>query len=577
MVLRVFFLCLLLCLAHPLNALNCCVNKAPRYYINEYVDLQGETLILEDNVELCFGSSGKLFNGFVEGHNASIAGAKKNCFAVVLKGTWNTKTIKDEWFDSAVLTDNQIIKNINTLQSDRIKQDIWLTNHHELILDENNDTGLTLASNSTVHFNSTLKIKGNDLKRYSIVSINRKENVNIIGGEVIGDVGKHRYVEGSTSEWGFGVYIYKSKNVEITGMKVSKCTGDAFYISGPNETDINLYGNASKQVVLRNCVMDANRREGISLVHAEDVLIEDCKAMNMGQIEYTAPSFGLNIEPNKNNSVRNVIVRRFVTESTKADCAASSGGYQSNATVSNRSNILFVDCKFDKAMAIMSGGVVVENSEMPGLVIYPREMPDNPVTLKRCKIGGWGLLVSAQRATPFDKGRVPSYSFIKCEIAPTTVNKSYPALIWGTDVAKLSAVNISFDGCKIDLLKGRRNNDLVVSGFNVRGEFKRCTIDASDYPLLTRGCTFDSCQIYCKYVKVTSLPNQSNVLRRCTIVTKDANTVLIVDRSSKGRTCDRLVIEGCIFKNRKAKQFVLPEGNWASGIVVKGNRFRKSE
>lgn len=572
MVLRILFLFFLICYAHPLDAAINCASRRPHRYINECVDLRGETMILDENGELCFGPSGKLVNGIVEGHNTSLSGVNKNCFAVVLKGTWKTKTIKDEWFDDAILTDNQIIQNINVIQSDNLLQELWIEKNYLLLLDSKWNTGLSLSSNTVLHFDASISIGGNDLKQYSIVNINRKENVSIIGGEIIGDVGKHNYVEGSTSEWGHGVYIYKSRSIAVSGLKVSKCIGDAFYISGPSESDINIYDSASKQVVLKKCIMDSNRRQGISLIHAEDVIIEDCLALNMGQIEYTAPSFGLDIEPNKNNSVRNVRITHFVTENTKADCSVSSGGYQTNGIVSNRYNILFEKCKFDKSMAIMSGGVVVVDSDIPGLVVYPREMPDNPVVFKNCRIEGRGLFFSSRTAGSFTEGREPSYTFKYCDISPVSVYSYYPALIWGTDVKSLSKINLLFNNCSINLPAGHKKNDLIVGGFDVNCLFKKCTIDASDYSLTTNGLAFDKCRIFCKYIKVHSLPQQINVLRKCHITTTDSKDVI-----KTGIIGNRLDIVGCVFKNEDGRRFEIPDSVSISGSTINSNRFIKSE
>ena len=567
--LRFLFLFIVI-IAYPSDMSRNCAIRKTRHYINECVDLQGKTMILDNNGEVCFGPSGKLINGIVEGRNTSLSGAKNDCFAVTLKGTWNTRTIKDEWFDDAILTDNQIIQNLNTIQSDNQIQELWIRKDYLLLLDSKWNTGLMLSSNTVLHLDSSICIDGNDLKQYAIVSINTKENVTILGGEIYGDVGKHNYVSESTSEWGHGVYIYNSRNISITGMKVSKCIGDAFYISGPAESEINQYDSASKQVVIKKCIMDSNRRQGISLIHAEDVIIEDCLALNMGQIEYTAPSLGLDIEPNKNNSVRNVKISHFVTENTKADCSVSSGGYQTNGFVSNRNNIIFENCIFDKAMVIASGGVLVVDSDIPWLIIYPQEMPDNPVFFKNSRIWGRGLYFNCRNAGSFNEGREPSYSFKNCDFSTTAVDTYCPALIWGTDVAYISKINLLFDKCSISLPLGHKKNDLIVGDFDVNGLFKKCTIDAPDYALTTNGLSFYKCKIVCKCIKAHSLPHQTNVLKKCHITTNDSKNVITMGIIGK-----QLDIVGCVFKNNEGIRFELPDTVFMSGLTIRRNRFKK--
>lgn len=476
-----------------------CIPRQQNYYVNTVIDLKGKTLQLPEGGKMVIGHNGCVKNGVVEGNNTRLSCKREGGIATTLSGTWNTSDIRDSWFDDTVLSGNMIIDNLNVLQSDRIEQDIWITRNHQLTLSEEHDTGLKVSSNTTVHLDATISIDGNDLKRYNIISVNRKQNVRIEGGKVLGDVGKHRYVEGSTSEWGFGVYVYKSNNISISDLTISHCTGDAFYISGPADSGVGEYSNASKDVRISQCVIDDCRREGISLVHAEGVVIEDCRILNMGQTEYTAPSYGINIEPNKNCSVRNVLIQRVVTENTKAECSFSSGGYQLSSSGCNRNNVVVRDCKFDKGVAIMSSGVQLINTSMSRVIIYPVLMPDEKVAFTGCTInGGSGIYLNGKKAPRPESGKEPEYSFIKCTISASEAHTSNPALIWGSEESKLQGITMWFDRCQIALPRGQRQFSIISKGIKMAGGFKRCNIDAQDYRLDTRGLLMEDCTIKSK-------------------------------------------------------------------------------
>ena len=475
------------------------VKVGEKYYVNEVKDLKGKVLKLSDNTTLVFSDRGKFVNGTIVGSNTKIRNAHANCFGVTLSGSWDVTDISDEWFDKSRLADNTIIKNINGLQSDNIKQTLKIGRDYCLSLSKDFDTGLTISSNTKVLLKGVISIKGNSLERYNILSINRKKNIEIEGGEIRGDVGKHRYIDGSTSEWGFGVYLYRAQNIVITGLKSSFCTGDGFYISGPG-SKIGDYSTASRDIHLKKCVVYENRREGISLVHVDGVLIEDCESINMGQTEYTAPSYGINIEPHKDKGARNVVIRRYKSVNTKAEMSFSSGGYHVENGIGNRENVVLEDCVMDKGVAIMSSAVRLINCKMSRVVIYPMVMPDEKVTFKNCTIAGDnGLYINGKKKVTADSKNIPSYTFDNCMIAPAVAYKYNPGMLWGTDLGNVSAV-FKFVGCDIRLPQNEKSYNLIASGFHSSFRFENCRIHSEAYPLKTNGASFKGCSIDCQYV-----------------------------------------------------------------------------
>ena len=109
---------------------------------------------------------------------------------------------------------------------------------------------------------------------------------------------EQRYVR---SEWRHGIAVRDCRNVSIEGLTVRASGGDGLYI-GTRKPD----GFCSKMLV-KNCVFDDNHRQGISVISAEELLIDHCILSNTNG---TDPESGIDFEPNKpEQRLVNCIVR----------------------------------------------------------------------------------------------------------------------------------------------------------------------------------------------------------------------------------------------------------------------------
>lgn len=156
-----------------------------------------------------------------------------------------------------------------------------------------NDKGLSIRSNSSVYFNVNSKIilKANNKAQYEIIRIHNVENVKLYYPVIEGDKYSHLDQKG---EWGMGISIRGTKNIEIFGAKVSKCWGDGIYLG---ITDIN---KRNINIKIINTILDDNRRNGMSIISAEYLLVENILSANTSGI---APMAGIDIEPNLNTDV----------------------------------------------------------------------------------------------------------------------------------------------------------------------------------------------------------------------------------------------------------------------------------
>ena len=115
------------------------------------------------------------------------------------------------------------------------------------------------------------------------------------------------------AEWRHGIKLMSCENVKILNLMIQSSGGDGVYV-GDNRKPMNY----CKDIVIKNCVIDDNNRQGISVISVVNLLVEDCVIKNT---KGTAPQAGIDFEPNsKKERLFNITVRNCVFENN-----ASSG------------------------------------------------------------------------------------------------------------------------------------------------------------------------------------------------------------------------------------------------------------
>ncbi len=142
----------------------------------------------------------------------------------------------------------------------------------------------------------------------SLLSAHDAENLKIIGyGATLRmwkqDYQKPPYVP---AEWRMGIRLMGCKNVLVEGVRVESSGGDGIYIDG---------GGArrwAEDTVIRNVVCDDHHRQGMSVISAQNLLIENCVFSNT---DGTAPTAGIDFEPDSQDQrMVNCVVRNSVFE-----------------------------------------------------------------------------------------------------------------------------------------------------------------------------------------------------------------------------------------------------------------------
>ncbi len=137
-----------------------------------------------------------------------------------------------------------------------------------------------------------LDIVANDRDSYEMLYIRGAENIRVFGGKIYGERFRHT---GTDGEAGHGIGILSSNNVTIAHMEIKDNWGDGIYVGSMNESE-----GPSNNVRIMSCNIHTNRRSNISLVHCNNVNIQDCMLWDAHGV---SPQDGINIEPNHVNGV----------------------------------------------------------------------------------------------------------------------------------------------------------------------------------------------------------------------------------------------------------------------------------
>lgn len=341
------------------------------YEIRYDFDLNGEEITIPEGCILKF-KGGSLSNGTIIGNN-TIIDAEQYCIFknnIKILGEWCCPDIYDAWFSMSEIIGEDNSKNLQNmcnLTTDGNSGIIHLSNKKYYVsIKQNGDdeSVMKINSDTEIIFDCTICLNTNDFTNYRLLHIKNKNNIHIHGyGKIIGDV-DNKII--GTGEWGHGIVIIDSENIIIDGIIIEKCWGDGIYI-GQSREDVNLYSN---NITIRNATCDYNRRQGMSITAALNLLIENCKFTNTGMIKGTPPAFGVDVEPNLLGVKLNITFRNCVFSGNnkggllilncandtdiKVENCISDGNFK---LANNAKNITFKNCVFPDLEATISPNI----------------------------------------------------------------------------------------------------------------------------------------------------------------------------------------------------------------------------
>lgn len=190
------------------------------------------------------------------------------------------------------------------------------------------------------------------------------------------------------AEWRHALSIRGCERVTVEGLTLAQSGGDGIYLGVGSNNATN------RNITIRNVVCDGNNRQGISVITAENLLIDNCAFLNT---RGTAPEAGIDFEPNHpDERLVNCVLRDCRSENNAGhayhiylgnmhaesptislrfeDCTSEScERYSAYVGVANREgertvrgSIDYVDCRFD---GDEGGGVFIRGNEAEGSLV----------------------------------------------------------------------------------------------------------------------------------------------------------------------------------------------------------------
>ncbi len=255
-------------------------------------------------------------------------------------------------------------------------------------------------------------------------------------------------------EWRHTLEIVGSTNVQVLGLTLRDSGGDGIYLGATQKQ------NYCRDIVIRNVTCDNNHRQGISVISAENLLIEDCRLLNT---RGTAPQAGIDLEPNLvEERLVNCVIRRCLVED---NVGPGIYGYLKPLSAESRPlSIRIEGCTVRRCGAFGIGVGAIRDAGPKGLVQFEDVAVEG--------IDGPGAYV-------FDKSaEAADVRFVRCTFKDTARKRGFPiALDARRDDLAARLGGVELVDCLVEdrqdrpfLATGVKSKDVGLS--NVRGTIK---------------------------------------------------------------------------------------------------------
>jgi hypothetical protein len=133
----------------------------------------------------------------------------------------------------------------------------------------------------------------------------RANTIKILGYGATFQMNKAEYAALADGEWRMGISINNSSNIEVYGLRINESGGDGVYISGDDWFGEQMY---SENIILKDLWCDNQYRQGISIISAQHVYVQNCWFTNTSG---TLPMSGVDLEPdNVKHRMADVVFER---------------------------------------------------------------------------------------------------------------------------------------------------------------------------------------------------------------------------------------------------------------------------
>jgi hypothetical protein len=220
----------------------------------------------------------------------------------------------------------------------------------------------------------------------ALITFENAQNLKLIGNGATLQMNKDEYV---TGEWRHILSLRNCRNIRVKGFNFIDSGGDGIYISGLDK------GTFSEHIEIEDIVCRNNKRQGISIISAQDVKVVNCV---FNSTYGTNPQAGLDLEPNNpgDRLVRISFENCLFSENHHAGIKISLHHLNSSSVPVS---ILFKNC-------VIENNHSPENSQVPAEISVDANRTDpvrGEVIFSECLIRNsqWGILYSRKRSDAF--------------------------------------------------------------------------------------------------------------------------------------------------------------------------------
>lgn len=315
--------------------------------IRKVYDLAAGAVVLPENVTLR-AIGGKLTNyTSITGDNTKIEAGFEQIFdkSGDLLGTWQIEKVFPQWFGA--------LKDIDSTEHIQYALD-FASGKGKVVLNENYIVNVESATSDALNIpsnthlileqNVVLTLAATTKSSYSVIAVyDSKENIIIEGGKI--DAGRSTHV-GATGESGHGILVGDlCDNIVIKNIEVYDAWGDGIVLAAFTLTD-----DASTNILIDNVYCHNNRRQGLSIISAKNVIVRNSRFEDTNG---TAPQSGIDIEPNVNNVVDNVLIDGCIMANN-----TGMGLVMASGATATTNNIKVTNCKItgNTSHGVLIGG-----------------------------------------------------------------------------------------------------------------------------------------------------------------------------------------------------------------------------
>ncbi|MBU0607624.1 MAG: right-handed parallel beta-helix repeat-containing protein [Armatimonadetes bacterium] len=178
-------------------------------------------------------------------------------------------------------------------------------------------TPIKLVANQEITFEQGVEVlaKADEFKggNDSLFSASLAENISLIGYGATLRMRRADYDDATRykhAEWRMVLKLLSCTNIRIYGLTLAESGGDGIYLGTAQR------GVTNKNIHIKDVICDKNYRQGISVITAEDLLIENTILRDTAG---TAPQAGIDFEPNNpDEKVVNCVMRNCLAENNNS-------------------------------------------------------------------------------------------------------------------------------------------------------------------------------------------------------------------------------------------------------------------